>query len=431
MRQPLCLISAVLLLAVISGCSSRAQSSGPWVDAEYATMLTANIDDLKTRAEAGDSEAAALLGEAYMYMTRDVQSKIKCQPTDCYAPAMMWFRKAADAGNPHGAWGVAALYDIGKGAPLDPRQAAVWYEKAAEGGDVLAQFNLAYRYHNGTGIAPDPVKAKYWASKAASQGHPGAEYFMAGLLGDEALESGLDGATAQPLVEKSNYWLEKAATDGDSTAQSELGDRYRVGQWRDIDYDKALYWYRKSADQHDWNGQAQLGWMYYNGTGVAQDYAAARTWWETASPEFTPDATLGMGHLYEQGVGGLPQDNTQAVTYYTKAMKLGSPGGMTRLAEMLYDGRGIQKDVAQSRALLEQAAHTNYPAAEGRLAWYYHRGDDVPRDDITAYAWAKRAARWGNEDGDKLLGELDASLSAEDKHKASIIAASLVPGSWQ
>jgi TPR repeat protein len=53
---------------------------------------------------------------------------------------------------------------------------------------------------------------------------------------------------------------------------------YAKGYGVDQDYKEAAKWYRKAAEQgHSW-GQYNLGGMYANGFGVDQDYIEAYKW---------------------------------------------------------------------------------------------------------------------------------------------------------
>lgn len=45
------------------------------------------------------------------------------------------------------------------------------------------------------------------------------------------------------------------------------------------DYAEAAKWYRKAAEQGISLAQFNLGTLYYNGQGVPQDYAEAYKWW--------------------------------------------------------------------------------------------------------------------------------------------------------
>jgi TPR repeat protein len=61
---------------------------------------------------------------------------------------------------------------------------------------------------------------------------------------------------------KSVEEIRKAADQGDTDAQRNLGLRYRKGQGVPQDYQQAVEWYRKAADQGNAAAQFSLACMY-------------------------------------------------------------------------------------------------------------------------------------------------------------------------
>jgi TPR repeat protein len=78
------------------------------------------------------------------------------------------------------------------------------------------------------------------------------------------------------------YWFKKAAEQGNTIAQFNLGVMYDKGQGVRQDYQKAFYWYKKSAAQGNSMAQENLGAMYYNGQGVRQDISLAKEYFGKA-----------------------------------------------------------------------------------------------------------------------------------------------------
>ena len=80
---------------------------------------------------------------------------------------------------------------------------------------------------------------------------------------------------------KAAHWLRKAAEQGDTVSQVQLGlmyDLWRHSEGVPLDYAKAVYWYRKAAEQGDACGQYHLGGKYALGRGVPEDDVAAYAW---------------------------------------------------------------------------------------------------------------------------------------------------------
>jgi len=85
--------------------------------------------------------------------------------------------------------------------------------------------------------------------------------------------------------EKANYWLVRAAEQGDAKAQCKLGTLYHTGKGMPQDYTKAVEWYGKAADQGNTKAQFQLGHLYLMGEGVPKDEAKAVEWLRKAAEQ--------------------------------------------------------------------------------------------------------------------------------------------------
>lgn len=69
-----------------------------------------------------------------------------------------------------------------------------------------------------------------------------------------------------------------AAEQGNASAQSHLGNLYRMGQGVKQSDVEAVKWFRLAAAQGNAAGQGGLGLMYGAGDGVSQDYVRAYMW---------------------------------------------------------------------------------------------------------------------------------------------------------
>ena len=78
------------------------------------------------------------------------------------------------------------------------------------------------------------------------------------------------------------YWYTKAAEQGYTVAQEELGTCYYEGKGVAQDYEKAVYWYTKAAEQDYSVAQFRLAECYALGLGVPQDDREAHEWWKKA-----------------------------------------------------------------------------------------------------------------------------------------------------
>lgn len=186
----------------------------------------------------------------------------------------------------------------------------------AERGQPRAQSNLGYVYlkgctdpvkNNGYGPERDIPKGLALLEQAAAQKVPQAQYLLGDWLyspasgaserqrGLQLLEqaAGQGHLLAQTSVahayamagdyEKSFYWNEQAARQGDADAQGKTANMLSAGQGTPRDCGQALYWAGRSAAQGDGETMRMLSDWYGKGSAcVRQDAAKAREWAEKA-----------------------------------------------------------------------------------------------------------------------------------------------------
>ena len=95
---------------------------------------------------------------------------------------------------------------------------------------------------------------------------------------------------------------------------------YAHGHGVPKDYEKARQWYERAAAQGDMTAQYNLGLLYADGVGVPQDYKKARQLWEQAAAQGDAKAQNNLGSMYENGEG-VPQDYVLAYMWYSLAVE--------------------------------------------------------------------------------------------------------------
>lgn len=91
-------------------------------------------------------------------------SKYTTEPD--YPNALIWIRKAADAGFPPAQMKLGFYYADGKGVEKDLKESFNWYYKAAMQGYEEAQYQIGKCYHEGKGVEQDLNKAIEWYKKS-------------------------------------------------------------------------------------------------------------------------------------------------------------------------------------------------------------------------------------------------------------------------
>jgi hypothetical protein len=138
----------------------------------YRDRKTAEAVALLTPlAEAGDLQAAAMLGDFLM------------NPADGPAnlpQARRWLALAAPQGSPQTLYNLGVLYDKGGGGERDVAQAVKWFGLAADQRDPTAQLNLGILYHpkGPAGVEKDVQAARQWLTYAANNGNQRARRLL-------------------------------------------------------------------------------------------------------------------------------------------------------------------------------------------------------------------------------------------------------------
>jgi hypothetical protein len=149
---------------------------------------------------------------------------------------------------------------------------------------------------------------------------------------------------------------------------------------------------------HPFTAKAQydLGNAYENGDGVPQDATEAVSWYRKAADQGDPDAQTSLGYMYHIGKG-VQKDATEAVSWYRKAADQGNVLAQCNLGTMYENGDGVQKDDTEAVSWFRKAAEQGYAEGEFNLGANYASGDGVPKDDAQALSWYQKAADQGYE----------------------------------
>ncbi|HID81457.1 MAG TPA: sel1 repeat family protein [Chromatiales bacterium] len=165
---------------------------------------------------------------------------------------------------------------------------------------------------------------------------------------------------------------------------------YAAVLYRDGDYAEAAKWYEKAAKQGDSNAQYNLGVMYGNGEGVMQNSKSAAKWFEQAAKQGHSGAQILLGKQYYRGEG-VPQDYKAAFRWYEKAATQGEEYAQFFIGTMYFEGNGVTQDYKLAAKWFEKAANEGIDIAQNRLGGMYYRGEGVPQDNKTAFKWFEKS----------------------------------------
>ena len=252
-------------------------------------------DALQPRAENGDADSAALLGQYY-------ESTLPGPPD--YAAAVRWYRKAVELKHPLATNNLGALHYDGRGVLRDPAEALRLYRIAADAGYAVAQYNLGLMLGQGRGVDVDVPQMIEWIKKAAAQNYP--------------------------------------------RAQAQLARLYFEGAGVDKDLAEAVRLFRAAAEGGNANAQYWYGRLINTGAGVTRDVSISADWILKAAEAGVPVAMHEAGALWEQGLGR-PANPARALDWYRKAGSAGVKDAAARLASAYTNGElGLRQNTQEA-----------------------------------------------------------------------------------
>jgi len=201
------------------------------------------------------------------------------------------------------------------------------------------------------------------------------------------------------FYDKGNYtealnWYKKAAENGSSDAQSELGFMYMNGEGTPVNKSEGAKWLIKASENGDFLAQRALGFMYKNGDGVPQNISESNKWLGKASFQFYETGRKNMktdgqvaiqffswvyemsqkpynvwslfhiGEIYYFAEGGVHTDFQEAAKYFKAASDMGNSVAMYYLGICYEFGRGIPKDLSKAQQYYKESGYNSVPSRD-------------------------------------------------------------------
>lgn len=178
------------------------------------------------------------------------------------------------------------------------------------------------------------------------------------------------------------------AEQGDADAQVYLGNKYLQGEGVPQNYTEALTWFEKAAQNGNLSAQKALADIYREGVlGVPQNPALAFKWMMAAANQQDAEAMYWVGMFHYNGTG-TPKNDAKAFAYTLKAAEAEYVKAMLAVGLFYAGGVGIDRDTEQGFAWYFKAAERHNVFAQMAISLYYTVGMGVERDVQTAYLWA-------------------------------------------
>jgi TPR repeat protein len=141
------------------------------------------------------------------------------------------------------------------------------------------------------------------------------------------------------------------------------GDAYKRG-----DYETAAKEFLPLAEKDDHRAMYALGSMYAGGNGVPQDFSEALKWFRKAvSYGRRPDAMYKIGLMYDEGYG-VDANSKRALKWYGRSAKKGYGHAQFMVGNMYFEGRGVKQSIPKAYAWLTLAAENNIDGANDFIA---------------------------------------------------------------
>lgn len=460
------LVIAVILCTLFSaGCTSEKSDYDVGIAAYERGHYQAAMYDFETRAMRGDPVAQFCLGFMYKHGKGVTVSNEKAEEW-----AEEWYTKAAKQGYAPAQNNLGIIYfhrmekalgesmenGLGGEASKTIRSysytATQWLQNTAlEQNNSIAQYNLALGIHawaNGMDSF-----AKEWASLLKTLSTEDREKIIEDWeelakseeyedTGQETLEV-LRNPSAKVVeaYEEAVSWYTKAAKPnpdaknsykkGYAPAQNNLGEMYESGKGVDAKFTeterwkKAVEWYEKAAEPPDAEdphnaedsykkgyapAQNNLGRLYKSGKGVDENLTETKRWKEAV--KWYKKAAKPPGK----------EDPYNAEDPYKK----GYAPAQFNLAQMYYDGKGVEEDLTEPERWKEavkwytKAAKQENAEAQNNLARMYERGEGVPENLEMTARWLFRSAQLGNVKAQENLGKIF-EVGLRDKNGEELI----------
>lgn len=220
-------------------------------------------------------------------------------------------------------------------------------------------------------------------------------------------------------------WYLAAAKQGLKEAQHDVAYAYEIGLGVEVNLEQARLWYQRSAEQGFPLAQNNLGRFYFEGIGVKQDYKLTAKWYQAAADQRHPSALNNLASLYSKGFG-VPRNDTKAFELFEAAAYEGSPMACLNLGLIYLEGdRGYEQDFRLAHHWHKLAAERGETQAMYYLAWLYGEGKLGNPNLVFAYGLANAAASGENKLQSRAMlyrGNLQNKMSKEEIKRAQEVS---------
>jgi hypothetical protein len=125
--------------------------------------------------------------------------------------------------------------------------------------------------------------------------------------------------------------------------------------------------------------------------------------------------------MFDEGIG-LPEDNTAAIDWYTRAAEQGDAMAQNNLGAMYDEGEGTSMNDKEAVKWYRLSANQGNTIAQNNLGAMYFAGEGIRKNSAEAYKWFYIAGELGNEDARSNLTLAEKRLPGSHVKKGTKLA---------
>jgi len=172
---------------------------------------------------------------------------------------------------------------------------------------------------------------------------------------------------------------------------------------------------QKRAEEGNATAQYQLAEIFFSGEGAPQDYTATLQWAGKAAKQREPRALYRLAAMLHQG-DGVQRNMAQASAMFQESLKglhelakKGDPDAMGKLGTLFATGVTAPPNLQEGLKWIRKSAEAGWPKSQYDFAGYLLFGRGVSPDKNKALEWMIRAAKGGHANGQYSLGAASAN----------------------
>ena len=340
----------------------------------------------RVAANLGNPDAFLRLGDLYLngdLVTPDPEK------------AFSFFEQAAELGSETASVNVGLMMIDGNGTSHDIDGGIALLSEAANNGNGRALMELGNIYRTGSaeGIDIDPARSFDYYKRAADGGNTAASLITARMM--------IDGEGTPAAPQKGFEIAHQLAEAKDPAALLLMGDIHLSGiaDLLPADPQKAYEAYSLASEAGSTTGRKQTALMLIRGEGIEQDPDAGLGILQAMADVGDASAMYSLGQLYENGSeNAVLADLPKAFEFYKNAAAADDPSSKLRMAYLLIEGLGTQRDMQTGADMLELLVIDGNPDANLMLAEYHSGaiGEGQSKDLYKAFGYYQTAAAAGS-----------------------------------